>query len=107
QAVLPADTTLTNGTGSVSVALATAGVQSISAADKVTASSNGTQTSVTLNAAAAERLRVNGPASGMAGSALTFAVTALDAFNNTAGGYLGTVHFTSSDAQATLPADYT
>ena len=34
-------------------------------------------------------------------------MTARDAFGNTATGYTGTVHFTSSDAQATLPADYT
>src|SRR5262249_24755763 len=31
--------------------------------------------------------------------------TALDQFNNTATGYAGTVHFTSSDGMATLPAD--
>jgi len=34
-------------------------------------------------------------------------VTAKDAFNNTVTGYAGTVHFTSSDGQAVLPADYT
>src|SRR5207244_1832539 len=32
---------------------------------------------------------------------------AKDAFGNTAAGYAGTVHFTSSDAQAVLPADST
>src|SRR5581483_3099858 len=35
-----------------------------------------------------------------------FTLTALDAFGNTATGYLGTVHFTSSDAAAVLPANY-
>src|SRR5262249_23644112 len=34
-------------------------------------------------------------------------VLALDAFGNTATGYRGSVHFTSTDPQATLPADYT
>ena len=34
-------------------------------------------------------------------------VTALDQFNNVATGYTGTVHFTSSDGQATLPTNYT
>jgi len=34
-------------------------------------------------------------------------VTALDAFHNTATGYSGTVHFTSSDLLASLPPDYT
>jgi hypothetical protein len=34
-------------------------------------------------------------------------VTAKDAFNNTATGYTGTVHFSSSDPMAVLPANYT
>src|SRR5262249_58859248 len=34
-------------------------------------------------------------------------VTALDAFGNVATGYAGTVHFSSSDASATLPPDFT
>ena len=34
-------------------------------------------------------------------------MTAQDQFGNTASGYTGTVHFTSSDGQATLPANYT
>src|SRR5260370_35767000 len=34
-------------------------------------------------------------------------VTALDQFNNVATGYTGIVHFTSSDGQAVLPANYT
>ena len=33
-------------------------------------------------------------------------VVAKDAFGNTAAGYLGAVHFTSSDLQASLPGDY-
>jgi hypothetical protein len=40
-------------------------------------------------------------------SPFTFTVTALDAFNTIATGYGGTVHFTSTDAQATLPANST
>ena len=34
-------------------------------------------------------------------------ITLKDAFGNIATGYVGTVHFTSSDGQALLPADYT
>ena len=34
-------------------------------------------------------------------------LTVHDAFNNVATGYRGTVHFTSSDPQAVLPANYT
>src|SRR5207244_2240796 len=50
---------------------------------------------------------VQTPAGGIAGSALSIMVTAFDAYGNTATGYRGTVHFTSSDAQAGLPSDYT
>jgi hypothetical protein len=39
--------------------------------------------------------------------AATCTVTAYDAHNNTATGYAGTLHFTSSDATATLPANAT
>jgi hypothetical protein len=42
-----------------------------------------------------------------AGTAGTVTVTAKDAFGNTTPDYAGTVHFTSSDAQAGLPADST
>jgi hypothetical protein len=42
-----------------------------------------------------------------AGVAGNFTLTAKDSSGNTATGYLGTVHFTSSDAQAGLPTDYT
>src|SRR5439155_1069385 len=52
-------------------------------------------------------LLVSAPASTTAGAAFSFTVTALDANNNTVAAYTGTVHFTSSDAQAALPADYT
>ncbi len=41
----------------------------------------------------------------MAGTAFNFTVTALDAYNNTATGYTGTVHFTSSDGQAVFGAN--
>src|SRR5262249_40982389 len=41
------------------------------------------------------------------GDGHTFTVTALDFLGNAATGYLGTVHFTSSDRQAVLPSDYT
>src|SRR5205823_5506349 len=58
-------------------------------------------------AAAATHFTVSAPSSATAGSAFSFTVTGLDQFNNTATGYTGTVHFTSSDGQASLPADTT
>jgi hypothetical protein len=59
-----------------------------------------------LNTVAAGFL-VSAPVTNTAGTPLGFTVTALDAFGNTATGYHGTVHFSSTDAAATLPNDYT
>jgi hypothetical protein len=39
--------------------------------------------------------------------AYTFTVTAVDAYGNVATGYTGTVHFSSDESHADLPADYT
>src|SRR5207302_10352841 len=46
-------------------------------------------------------------AASTAGTAFSVTVTALDANNNTATGSTATAHFTSSDGQAVLPANYT
>jgi hypothetical protein len=46
------------------------------------------------------------PSSAVAGTALTATLTAKDIFGQTAVGYTGTVHFSSTDGQAALPADY-
>ena len=59
-------------------------------------------------APAASSLVVSGvPSSTTAGQTGSFTVTARDANGNVATGYTGTVHFTSSDPHAELPADYT
>jgi Galactose oxidase, central domain len=50
---------------------------------------------------------VSAPSSVTSGSSFALSVTALDAHNNLATNYAGTVHFTSTDAQATLPSDST
>jgi hypothetical protein len=47
------------------------------------------------------------PSATTAGGSGSVTVTALDANGNPAPGYTGRVHFTSSDLQAGLPADYT
>jgi hypothetical protein len=47
------------------------------------------------------------PAQVQAGTTGTLTVVAKDQYGNTATDYRGTVHFTSSDRQADLPADYT
>ena len=104
-ATLPADATLTNGVGTFSVTLKTAGLQTITATDTITASITGTSGGITVAASAATHYTVIAPANSVAGAAFSFTVTARDQFNNTATGYAGTVHFTGSDASATLPAN--
>jgi hypothetical protein len=53
------------------------------------------------------RFLVTAPANIKAGKAFSITVQAVDDFNNPITGYTGTVHFTSTDPSATLPADYT
>jgi hypothetical protein len=88
----------------------TAGSQSLSVEDISTLVLSGyglTTTSITVLPATATTLSLAGfPASTTAGVAGTATVTARDAYGNVATGYTGTVHFTSSDAAALLPADY-
>lgn len=109
-ATLPAKykfTAADNGSNIFSVALKTAGLQSIKVADTATASLAGTQTGILVAAADAQTLAVTGfPTPTMAGVPQTFTVTARDAFGNVADGYQGAVHFTSSDTKADLPDDY-
>jgi len=108
QAGLPANSTLTNGTGSFSATLKTAvGGQTITATDTATPSITGTSSSVNVSAAAATHFSVTAPATATSGTAFNFTVTPLDASNNVATSYSGTVHFTSTDGQAVLPANST
>src|SRR5262249_42005104 len=102
---LPADNTLTNGTGTFNATLLTAGPQTITATDTNNSSITGTSGSVTVSAATATHFSVSAPGSTTAGTPLNVTVTAFDQFNNLATGYTGTIHFTSSDGQAVLPAN--
>jgi len=104
---LPADTTLTNGAGTFSATLKTAGNQTITAKDTSTPSITGTSNTIVVASAPATHFTISAPASATSGSAFSFTVTALDQFNNTAASYSGTVHFTSNDGLASLPADTT
>jgi hypothetical protein len=93
---------------SANVILKTVGTQSVTATDTVTASIKGSQTGISVTPAAATTIVVSGlispRAAGVAGS---LAVTARDAYGNVATGYRGTIHFSSSDTKAVLPANYT
>jgi hypothetical protein len=106
-ATLPADAPLTGGVGTFTATLRTAGNQTLTATDSATGTITGTSGTIAVGATTATRFAVSAPTSATAGSAFGVTVTALDAFGNTATGYAGTVRFTSTDAQATLPADYT
>src|SRR5207249_3567200 len=104
-AVLPPNSTLTNGQGSFSATLTKAGSQTITAADSNNALS--TTVTVAVSAASATKLVLASSASPVAGTSFGFSVTAQDQFGNTDLAYAGTVHFTSSDTATgvVLPAD--
>jgi subtilase family serine protease len=104
-AVLPANSKLTSGTGTFSATLNTAGTQTITATDTVTASITGSSGNISVSTATATHFSVTAPSSATTGTSFNYTVTALDANNHTVTGYSGTVHFTSTDAAAALPAN--
>jgi hypothetical protein len=106
-AVLPVDAHLMNGVGTFSALLKTAGAQTITATDAVNQALTGTSGAISVGPGPATHFSVTAPPSGTAGSAISLTVKALDQFGNTAIGYTGTVHFTSSDGVANLPSDST
>jgi Bacterial Ig domain len=116
-AILPADYTFTSadqGTHTFTgVTLNTAIVKgtTLTATDTALPAIMGSQTA-TISVGPAARLLISGfkyDAEGQvtAGTHQKVTVTAEDAGGNVVTGYAGTVRFSSSDAQATLPADYT
>ena len=109
QANLPSAYTFLPGDAGVhtfaaGVRLKTAGSQSITARDGLMVSS---ETDIEVTPAAASQLIVNVPVATTAGGTLSITVTARDAFYNIVPDYAGTITFSSSDGQASLPADYT
>jgi hypothetical protein len=113
KAGLPGDYTFVSadhGTHTFSATFETAGSESLTATDKATHTLTGSQTGIVVDLAAtrAATLAVAGFASPTdAGTPGTFTVTAQDAGGHVVTGYAGTVHFTSSDAAAALPHNYT
>jgi len=106
QATLPADAPLVNGTGSFSATLKTAGNQTVTATG--TDSLTGVSSAISVSPGATSLFSVS-PATSIAsaGTPFNFTVTAFDSFNNSATTYAGTVHFTSTDAQAVVPQNST
>jgi hypothetical protein len=106
-AVLPADYTFTTadaGVHTFTVTLKTTGSRTVGVAAGVLTGN----TALTVNPAVTSKLVVAGfPSPVTAGVAGMLTVTAQDAYGNTTPAYTGKVHFSSSDAQAALPDDYT
>ena len=105
-AVLPANSTLTNGVKTFNVTMRTSGSQTVTATDTVKASITGTNT-ITVAPAAPARFRINLRGNPKARTPYQFSVQATDIYGNGTPGYTGTVHFASTDGAATLPADAT
>ena len=105
-AVLPADTALVNGTGTVSVRMMTVGTQTLTATDTTTPAITGRGT-ISVTAALLGGFDVTGFPSTTAGAAHTFNLTVRNTIGQVMTGYTGTVVFSSSDVQAGLPASYT
>jgi len=104
--------TITTSTNSSGIASEAFTANSTPGLYGVTASLSGLTSasfSLTNNPGTATHFSVSGPSSTTAGSAFSITVTALDASNNVATGYTGTVRITSSDTGAgvTLPANFT
>ncbi|HYV36985.1 MAG TPA: hypothetical protein VE988_14860, partial [Gemmataceae bacterium] len=66
-----------------------------------------TASSKTVKLTTATHFAISVPSTATAGTSFTVTVTALDANNNTATDYPGSVHFTSSDSLASLPGNST
>ena len=98
------------GVGTFTVTFGTAGCQLLTATDSAISSITGTTgitggDPITVSPAAATHLSVSVWSNPIKNSTFSFTVTALDQFNNTVPNYADTVHFTSTDTHAVLPAD--
>ena len=109
-AILGPNAQLTSGVGDFSVTLATAGTQIITASDSAIATITGASGPILVSTATTVTHFVITPPIGSAataGNAFAFLVQAEDAFNNQVPSYSGTLHFTTTDAADTLPANVT
>lgn len=86
-----------------SVRLVTPGDQTVTVASPSMASSTST---VTVTPAV-NRFAIGAPTASTAGDTFNVTVTAIDQLGGVGTGYSSTIHFSSSDLQAGLPADYT
>jgi len=68
---------------------------------------NGTSIPSFVYAAAPHHIVLTTPAAAVAGTSFQYSANVVDAYGNVVSGYGGTIHFTSSDAAAVMPPDYT
>jgi hypothetical protein len=109
-AVLPANYTFTasnDGFQWFTVTLTTTQSETITATDTVTSTITGSATTTVSAAPAATHFLVEAPKYVVATGQFTVTVVALSANNRVATGYAGTVSLSSSDANASLPGNYT
>src|SRR5207248_2062189 len=85
------------------------GTTAITASATVLGTISGSTPAVAVAPAATTQLTLTSGAASpqTAGDAFDFTVTAKDAYDNITPAYAATVHVSSTDARATLPADYT
>jgi FG-GAP-like repeat len=110
QAGLPASYTFTSadaGSHTFTATLKTAGVQSISVKDSVTATAIGSQSGIPVTSSTATSIGISGFPATVAGVVHNVVVVAKDAYGNISTGFTGTVSLSSSDSKAGLPASYT
>ena len=109
-ATLPANYTFTAGdagTTDIIVVFATPGAQRVTVTDTSAPSVAGQSGATTVHADAADRLRVGSCPAVTAGKPCALTVAVLNTRGDKVAGYRGTVRFTSTDPDATLPANYT
>jgi len=106
-ALLPGNSQLSDGAGTFDVSLNTPGKQTITVTDTSAPECTMTSHPISTTFVAATRFQISAPTSATSGVPLSFTVTALDPQGNTAAGYAGTVHFSSPDPFALLPANST
>ena len=95
------------GKHTFSATLKTAGTQSLTATDTATARLTGTDGGITVKPAVASQFILSAPASVTAGKSFSLTLAVEDAYGNVVTGYMGTVHFASTDKAAKLPPNYT
>src|SRR5262249_44608337 len=105
QALLPGNSPLKIGRATCRDTVKTAGGEATTATETGNGSMTGHSNFITVSATAVTHFTVSAPANATAGSSFNITVTAQDQFGNTVTGYVGTVHFSSTDGQALLPGN--